>query len=273
MIDTEVPSLSINLNKLFKLDPATQISLRNKSPTQLHFYNPTSKLLQSVEVTSRAVTVVAEGVLGFKAHGDEPVVYVTGPDATSPNAKVNVRDQGQNYYLRDLPIGGTYLLDVARFNGGWHFAVGSTADGKVYVYKDPVKILGKSSAGRPLPSAVLRVENPASLSFSLNTRFVAVQGGQHFAVYDIESNRQFRYEIKEQLRAKPAVWMDGHRLATTSNGLVYVFDFDGANQQKLLPHAEGLDAIFSVGYDFLYTISNSAAVTGRGALSRNDLVL
>lgn len=273
MIDTEAPDQSTNLNKLFKLDQNVQVVLRDKSPSKLYFYNLSSKLLQSADASSLAVTNVAENVLAFKGHGEDLLIFAVATTDPAVTTKVIVRDQGKNYTLRESSAAGKWFLDVARFENSWYFAVGNSVEPKQYVYKDPVNILRKATLLKPVPSAVLKVDRLGEISFSHNARFVLARGGQNFAVFDAEVNRQYKYEIKEPFSASPVAWMDGHRLATVSGSQVMVFDFDGINQQKLASSLDSYSPYFSQDYDFLYTIGNSVTVPGKISLYRHDLKL
>lgn len=273
MVDTELPAESYNINKLFKLDQSVQVVLRDKSPSKLYLYSSVSKLLQSADVISIAVNNVAENVLSFKGHGETLVIFAIAPTEPGAKVKVVVRDQGQNYILREGLNEGIWKLDVARFENSWYFAVGNSAEGKQYIYKDPLNILRKATKLAPVPSAVLKVTNLQDISFSDNARFAMVRGGQNFAVFDAEASRQYKYEINEPIGAASVLWMDGHRLATVSAGQVLVFDFDGSNQQKIAQSLDKTKPFFSQDYDFLYTYANSQSVPGKLALFRHDLVL
>lgn len=273
MVDTEVPAESFNINKLFKLDQSVQVVLRDKSPSKLYLYNPTSKLLQSADVISIALSTVSEKVLAFKGHGEDLVIFAVAPTELGAKTKIVVRDQGQNYILREGPNDGIWKLDVARFDNSWYFVVGNSAEGKQYIYKDPLNILRKATKLAPVPSAVLKVANLQEVAFSNNARFVMVRGGQNFAVFDADAVRQYKYEIKDTFGTQSVSWMDGHRFTLVSAQQVLVFDFDGTNQQKIAQSLDDFKPYFSPDYDFLYTYANSQSVPGKLALFRHDLVL
>src|SRR5690606_20787754 len=101
----------------------------------------------------------------------------------------------------------------------------------------------------------LNIKNPLKASFSANTRNIVVQSGQQFAIYDAETDRQYIYDLDKKIdTGRPAEWMDGHRLATVTEGKVTVFDFDGTNIHQLMPSVAALDVQFDRDYDYAFTI-------------------
>ena len=106
----------------------------------------------------------------------------------------------------------------------------------------------------------LRELGAQKVSFSTNVRFVAVQGGQNFAVYDIETQQSYRYNIVIPL-ASTMAWMDGHRLMGQSAGQAVVFDYDGTNQQILVPSLWGNGAFFDRSYKKLFVLGQAAGAT------------
>jgi hypothetical protein len=55
--------------------------------------------------------------------------------------------------------------------------------------------------------------------------------------------------------------MDGHRLIGTSNGNVFVMDYDSTNQHTLVPTATNIGAFFSRDYNQMYTLAPIAGTS------------
>jgi hypothetical protein len=179
------------------------------------------------------------------------------------------------YNLRTLPVSSLYLLNIADFDHKLYVAVGSNTESRLYVYQDPIGALKKGGYITPPIKALLRVDKGAEfVSFSANARFVALQGGSKFAVYDAEDNRQFRYDVGLPLaeHAK-AAWMDGHRLNLTSQNKLYVFDFDGSNRQELNAVHASAKPMFDRDYTALFTLSPSVTVPNKSAIVRTELIV
>jgi hypothetical protein len=268
LVDREAAATSINLNKHFAR-PLVNVTLRDKKFNQLYLLDSIGGTLVSANLDTKAVAIVANKVLNFRPHGGDIVLYVSAEGASATKNLVRIRDGDQTYNLRSLPADQLYLLDIARFDGDWYMVVGAAAEKKAYVYINAFDALKASKPRVPLPSALLKLDVPLEYaSFSANTRFMSVQGGSQFAVYDAETQRQYRFDSKLQLPPNQKVtWMDGHRFTVVSEGKLRVFDFDGTNMQTLNQAELGFIPFFDRDFKLLYTISPSVSVKNRTALT------
>lgn len=253
------PEKSININTKINQNPYT-IQLQDKKVDRIFVQATRDGLLELVDLRDNSITPFVGKTLAFKSHGDDTLVYVT-PDAESPDMlSVRIRRNDKDYELRKLAYNpeANYLVDVARFDNSWYFTVGSSSDDRVYVYKDPVEVLENENSNKSLFARTMKIDNPESLSFSANTRFIAAQSGKNFAIYDADEDRQYRYEIQENIdTSRPAKWMDGHRLITSVDGNVFVFDFDGINSQTLMPIIGMTNTMFDRDYTIAYTLAGT----------------
>lgn len=273
LIDREVPANSQNLSNIFANTPFTDISLRDKRFDRYYLFNQPAQTLLTADLQAPVVAPALEKVLQFKPHGASTLLYVTTADADAGRVLVKILDNGQTYNLRDFPADSAYLLDIARFANRWYIAAGAVKDQKVYILKDPMAALQRLPGVKLIPATTLRMTGGQYVSFSTNARFVAVQGGNRFAVYDAETDRSYNYSSGlEPNPSQKANWMDGHRLTLVSKGQLYVFDFDGTNQQSLSPAYDALPPFFDSSYSALYVLAPSV-VQGRAALVRSELIV
>ena len=163
------------------------------------------------------------------------------------------------------------MFDIARFDGKWYIAAGSTAESKVYLFIDPVEQLKSTKKSFPSAKIALKMDNPRFVSFSGNARFLAVQSGATFALYDAETERSFKYDdgLATPVERK-ALWMDGHRLVVNKEQKVNVFDFDGTNLQQLSATNDAAPAVFDKDYKAMFTVAPSAAA-GTVSIDRTEL--
>ncbi len=186
-------------------------------------------------------------------------------------AKIRVENK-QDYLIRTLPVGAIYLLDMAQFNGQFYVVGGSSADGHIYVIKDPFSDLNRRPSRMPQAFRVLIVAGAKYVSFSGNARNIAVQNGSSFAMFDIETSRQIRFDLKIPVNPEQkAVWMDGHRLSMVSQDKINVFDFDGTNKHALSPSLSTVNAFFDRDYNAIFTIAPVANVPDKTSLTRTEL--
>lgn len=272
MLDRDNPASSLNINKLFKNTALTTVSMRDKKADQLYFFNATEGSLIHADTKAKVLTPVLNHVFSYKSYQDNTLLYAATPAAGSKEIEVHAWQDGQDYLLRTLPVSDNYLLEMAQFNGHFYIVSGSSADGRAYLYKDPFSSLTKRPSKTPQPFRVLVVPGAQYVSFSAIARFVAIQAGSNFAVYDIETARGFRYDTKLALPAsQKASWMDGHRLIVVSEGFVQVFDFDGTNLQKLSATLPAFTPVFDRDYEALFTLPLTANTTDKATLTRTEL--
>ena len=271
IVNKDKTDTSININKLTGQQPFN-VTLKDRKVGQLYLQMAADGLLQTVDIKTKALTPLVNHVLSFKSHGDDMLVYVE-PNAEKPDVvNVKIKTKDKDYMLRELPSKTTYVTNVAKFDSAWYVVVGAASDNKVYIYKNPLDSLAKDSQ-KPLFARTLRINNPKKVSFSANARMMAAQSDQSFAVFDAETDRQYRYKINDKFDTnRPAEWMDGHRLATSTDKSVLIFDFDGINAQKLMPINPNTDVLFDRDYENAYTL-NPVNNDGKSKLVQTKLLV
>lgn len=274
VIDIEAPANSVNLSTTFGV-PFTNLALRDKKFDQYYLYNQPAQTLHSARLDAAAPVLYQGDVLAFRPHGADEVTFITAAGASEGKVLLKIREGAESYTVREIAAGSRYVVDLARFGSSWYLAAGSAEENKVYLFKDPVATIKRGRDKLPLPVAILRTPGATDyISFSANTRFIAAQSGNHFAVYDAETDRQYRYDSGLGLPPGQKIgWMDGHRLATVVNGQTTVFDYDGTNKQTLTAALNGYQPLFDNSYEALFTLSPSAKADGTPALVRTELRL
>lgn len=255
MIDRTSQQDSYSVNKLIGQNPSL-VTLHNKKFDKLYIYDVNTKVLQAVDAKTKTVTPLLTGVQAFKPYGDKVMLY-TAIDAAQPG-KVLLRmlDDEKSYTLRIFETEGDILLEMAQFDGDQYVTAASVKEGRLYIYKNPLDRLKAGNKAALTPFVLVRFANPAKLSFSANTRFIAMQSGTNFAVYDFEENRRYNFGVAGELAADQfATWMDGHRLLINQAGKVQVVEFDGANQQELGTIIPATLPFFDRDYERLFTLS------------------
>jgi hypothetical protein len=269
VLDRNEPAKSFNVNKIFGTNP-TQVAMRNKKVDQLYIYQQDGGIL-SLGESARGVLnpPLLRAVLAFKPYGSNIIHYVTSANLPAGQAQARIWDNNRNYPVHTFSAGDKYLIDTAEFNGHIYYVSGSNKDNRVKLFKDPLKDIQDPAVARALPRLALQANGASKLSFSENARFIALQGGQNFAVYDIETDSYYQYSVKDPLAAN-LEWMDGHRLIGLSNNNVFVMDYDSTNQQSLVPAATTLGGFFSRNYNQMFTLT-PASDKGIVNLERVDM--
>jgi hypothetical protein len=270
LFDREKPIESRNLSRELALGSQVP-SLANGAHDQYYVFDQTAHTLGRATLKKPAIEPLLTQVQAFKSHGKDTILYATTKDAGEGKVAVRLQQDDSTHLLRTLPIDKTYLLNLATYSGDWYVAMGSAAENKVYLYKNPLGDLRKDPGEPLVPLHILKTNAPNRLTFSTNTRFLVTQQGQEFYVYDAENDKGYRYTAAAPLDAPQpyAGWMDGHRLTYVSGGKVLIFDFDNVNVRPLARADAGFMPFFDRDYEYLYTVSTDAG--GQSFLTRTPL--
>lgn len=274
VIDREQPDSSFNVTQTFSRG-FTNVTLRDKKFDQLYLLDGASGQLLSGNAATKATSLAASGVLEFWPYKDNTLVYTTAAEAPVGKVFMKVKEGQATYSLRELAKGEGYLLNMAEFDGDSYIVGCSKADGKVYIYKNPTSDLKKSPTENLVPAYLMKLENPEYLSFSAIARFISVQSGSQFSVYDLETEQHYKYDAKIAIPAgEKARWMDGHRLMLIgADNKMRVFDYDGLNPQTLVTTNPAFVPLFDRDYNQLFTVGPTKADASKQGLIRTDLNL
>lgn len=257
LFNRQDPAKSFNVNEVANQNPY-EVSLKDKKIEELFMHSSKDGLLQVYTVKSKSLTPLVGKVFAYHSHGDDMLMYVSPNPTDKELVSVYIQTKEETYKLRDLPQSSRYLLEGARFDGNWYIAAGAASADKVYIYKNPVDVLANDKPTTSIFARTLLIKDPQYVSFSANTRNIAVQSGKTFAVYDAETDTQFKYVIDGKIATdRAAKWMDGHRLITAVNNKAYVFDFDGTNQNELQALNPALGTLFDRDYDYAFSIQTN----------------
>lgn len=269
------PSRSRNVTTTLGERTFTDVTLRDKQPDQFYLYNQADRSLYSSDLRNRQYALVASKVLSYKAYQKDTIMYVSPSSADTNKVTVHVIHKGRDRAVRSIAASPTYLLDAADFDGSLYMAIGGSNEPGVYLYKDPLSRFNNTEEALRSFRA-LTLPGATRISFSANARFISVQSGSQFAVYDAETERQFRYDTELAIVDKThAAWMDGHRLSLVDRtGTVRVFDFDGTNMHELNTGVPGSDVYFDRDYTALFVLApNEQTARNATVLTRTELRL
>lgn len=258
LVDRQNVVLSINLNTSLSVGAVT-ISLDNAKYDQYYIYNASLETLQTASLSTVTPVALLDHVIAYKTYGTDNVLYVTDTDSLAGKVQLKLLSGNQTYTIRSFSAGSSYLLDMAIYNSQLYVAAGAVSDNKIYIYKDPIGQLQSLPSQLITPIHILHISAANYLGFSILYQFVVAEHGSQFDVYDIENNSGYNYTLTSALDAPQAhaSWMDGYRLTYVSAGKLLVFDFDGTNQQLLLPVSANYLPFFAPDYKYLYDFSNS----------------
>lgn len=259
LLDRQTPAASLNLTRTLNLSASARLSLSNRRYDYYFVYDSVAATLGSTNLTDTAIAPLLTHVLDFQTYNTGTILYATDAGAPAGKALIELSQNGKNYQLQTVSAGSQYLLDLTDYNGAQYIVLGAAADGRVYVYENPLADLAVSPPQPLVPAAILRVSGPDFEAFSASARFIMVENGSSFAVYDSLNAKTYSYHLNVPIDpGEHAVWMDGNRLILTSAGKLVVFDYDDANQQTLNAAEPDSLPYFDPKYQYLYNLAPAA---------------
>jgi len=268
-LDRQDPSQSQNLTVLFGFNPST-IQLKDLNYDQYYVYDQNAQQLFTASLKKPTLVPLLQDVLAFQSNGSD-LLYATPDNAPAGQVLIRLMHGSKTYTVHQSPADTSYLLAVSQYAGSPYVAVGSAAEGKVYVYKNPANVL-KDADNILVPLQILKVPDANYISFSTNARFVMAENGQQFATYDIYTGKGYGYSLKLPLDAPQthATWMDGFRMQVISGGKLRVFEFDDANEHTLSATSTSFLPLFTPNYHILYAFNATNALTSTPMLTPAD---
>lgn len=272
MVDIANPSQSFNLSQKLSGVNFSAITLNNEHYDQYYLYNSANDSLATDSLSAPTTPqTVLSNVLSYDTYNGNTILYVTNSGVPAGKVAVNILTGGSNYHIKTLNAGSNYLLNMAGYSGSVYVVAGVSNENKVYIYNNPVSQLQANPNQAPVPIQVMLVNNPSSVSFSANTQFIAAEGGQQFAVYNIENSAGYNYSTKLPLQnpQTAATWMDGDRLTYIANNRLVMFEYDHNYRQILMPASPNFLPFFTPSYNYVYSLTagnNSSYVLTRTSL-------
>ena len=275
MFDRITPSNSFNVNQTFSSTTFTSVSLDNKSFDKLYLYNQTSGDLLIGDVNTKQISPILNNVISYWPYSNNQILYVTSD--TKNNSVVDAKlwkSDGTSFVLKQLPVSNNYQLNMASYNNNLYIVVGSSGSNYAYIYMNPSSSSGEIKNNQLIPTTLLALSSSAQkVTFSASARFIALQSGQQFAVYDIQYDRHYRYQTNLNFQANEyASWMDGNRLYAVTDSKLNIWDFDGTNTVDFITANANITPLFNRDYNAVYSIIPDTNPAGQWKVIRNSLI-
>ncbi len=225
--------------------------------------------LNSLQLSRPLVTNVAE----FSVYDRNTIVFTTLLDATTKARSVGIYRDGadapttvRSYSDQgDLPL----HLGVGKYFSDTYVAI---------AYGEGVEVI-KGDLNGDWQKKTLHVDasmivpgGVQYLSVTKNGRFVVAQQGATYMVYDMELNKTTSTTLKGTgVVGKQLQWLDEYMPWSDRDGMVRLYEFDGANQHDIMPVAQGFSVTLSPNDRYLYGITQ--ATDGKFHLTRVRMIL
>jgi hypothetical protein len=268
LLDRSSPEKSININATYGINPLTVQFAGGGSKL---LFVQTDDIVRRINLNDQTLSrPLATRVANFTIYDDKTIVFVTSADEKAQRSVgYAATDIDQPVTIATYPADGLPLYaGITNYFSQKYVAVmhGQT----LTIHAGALPTADNKGTLKKFTSQTLPV-GASHLQISRNNRFVVVTLADGYATYDIEL-RKFDKTVWATQSTTPRVlnWLDDYMLWSDNGGQLRFYEFDGANQQNIMPVAEGFAASLSANNKYIYGIFK----TDKGfELRRAQLVL
>lgn len=255
LLDRNTPSRSINVSATFAIQPS-KIVFAGKGDRLL--FTQTDDIVRRINLDEQTLSrPLASRVSYFTGYDDKTIAYATSVD--------DRQQRTVGYAAVDIPEPvtlGTFPNDNQPL-----YITMSTYFSKRFVVTLHGTVLNVKAGTLPTKNdkgALKQIftENvpvgATDLSLEHNSRFAVMRLPDGYATYDIELNKFDKTVWATQsTSARNLQWIDGYILWSDNGGMLRTYEFDGANQQNIMPVTEGYAVSINPNGKYIYGIFKS----------------
>lgn len=255
VVPRDNPSQSIAINSTFGIDPSTVVFAGEGS--RLLFVQ-TNDIVRRINLDDQTLSrPLASSVDSFTGYDEKTIAFVSRADDNAQRAVgYSTTDLSRQQTLATYPADSTplHIVMAEYFNRRYVSVVHGTT--LTIDYGRLPQGNDKGEVKRFTQQTV--VEGITRLAASENGRFITMEIPGGYAVYDLELKK-----FDKTAWAKPSTnqhamrWLDEYTVWSDNDGQLRFYDFDGGNQQTIMPVAEGFSAAVSPNDKFVYGIAKT----------------
>ncbi|NLA42610.1 PEGA domain-containing protein [Candidatus Saccharibacteria bacterium] len=255
LINREKPKESINLTKMLGAN-LTKVVFGNNSGTQL--YSIVDGAIRLVDVSDQTISrPLVEHAHSFSLFEDY-VLFVSEPTEQKTQQVGYMRkDFKQPRVVEAVPYDGSHpaRFDMGRYYDKYYFLVANgrqatltrtntlphTSDAQI-----ERKIVKNYHLSQPITSAHI----------TDNGQFATIQDGWSFATYNLEINQlsSTQFQPREGQKPQKLRYLDRYLLWAELDGQLRTYEFDGANQNTIMPVVARFGATLSPSGKYIYGV-------------------
>ncbi len=255
VVDTRDASATKNVTKLLDIQATKMVFSGNDSQI---LYTQIGSDVRKIDLGAATLSrPLVRDVAEFSIFDQRTIAYVTTLDPDTKTRSVGYYEDGdQNANtIRSFQDDGKKPLHLAlgRYFGTMYEAI--AYGDKVTIYTSDDLPTTAQEASKLKEVASMDVAGGVQyLSNRTSGRFVIAQRGNTFKTYDLELKKETTTKLKSA-SVKKLDWLDGYIAYDDGNGMLRLYEFDGANQHDIMPVAPGFEVTLSPNEKYLYGIS------------------
>lgn len=259
LFDRQDPEVAVNLNTRFGSNNL-EISLQDRARDRFFAFNKETKLLYSATLNGglSESPVVDKELLAYATFENDWFTYITESGKEGLVQAWFTRGD-KTILLTEIKTDSDYFVELAKLGDTPIMAVGSPAEDRAIVYRDPQRYLDDNPEVRiPVATTVLRVKNPQDVIISSDSSVILAYGPENMASHEFDADRSYNFtldiDIQESQRPR---WLDGQHISVSAGGIQYTIDFDGSNVYELVASPPRLGSFYSEDVETMFTFSDA----------------
>ena len=256
LLDRSSPDRSVNLSATYVIAPS-RVEFAGTSHS--HLFVQVGNIVQRLNLDEQTLSrPLITNIADFTVYDEKTIAYTTKPDA---NLRV-----AAGYAAIDIPEPQT-IAEYPADKKPLYVAL-SQYFGQTYVnivHDNELTIL-TGTLPTPDRKADLKKFDGHTLSGDITklfvggaNRFVVATLPNGYATYDIELKKYdettWKYTTKKP--ASSLRWLDAYTVWSDYGGTLRLYEFDGANQQDIMPAAEGFATSLSPNDKYIYNVAKA----------------
>jgi hypothetical protein len=255
LLDRDSPEKSINITTTFAVQPSKLIFAGTGNKL---LFVQTDDIVRRINLDEQTLSrPLATHVANFNGYDEKTIAFTTTPDdkgqRTVGYAAVDI-DEPQTIATYPSDNQPLYAAMESYF-GHRYVSMLHGTELKIVMGTLPTpsqKANLKTFAKQTIPVGA------TNMIMTRNGRFVIVQLPDGYATYDIELTKYDKTTWDVQSTTPHDIrWLDDYMIWSDNGGTLRTYEFDGANQQNIMPVAEGYAAEISPNDKYIYGIGRT----------------
>jgi hypothetical protein len=258
VVDTQNVANTKNITTLLDVDISKLLFTRNNSQV---VYAQIGHDVRKIDIGGATLSrPLLSNVAEFAQYRDDTLVFASRIDTTTKQRTVGYYKDGEDAsrVVRSYTDDGTTPL---------HFAINDYF-GDTYLafsYGSGIEVLtgdlptnSKETDALKLVSKFTTAEPTQFLDIVTDGRFIVAQAQNSYTVYDLELKKYTTTPLKGAASTdKKLEWLDGYMPWSDRDGILRLYEFDGANQHDIMTVVSGQAATLSRNGTYLYAIGKT----------------
>ena len=258
IVDSQDVARTKNITKLLDID-VSKLVFNGSNSSLLYVLIGTD--LRKIDIDAATLSrPLVSNVADFSLYDNSTLAYTTllTADTKSQSRSVGYYEDGADtpFTIRTYQDDGKTPLKISIGKYFSDIVVAINYGDEVSILKGKLPTATNPSSTSLKRIATMNISGGAQyLSIKTNGRFVIAQNGATFENYDVELQKMSKASLKGSAEyTKEMPWLDNYMIWSDRDNILRFYEFDGSNQQDIMPVTSGLGVSLSPNSKYIYGI-------------------